>query len=234
MHHAVLLAKGVIETHELGIARAGVSIRKTKGADVLLLHAGKQPVELRKEVFAVPLAERYSHAEADDALDLRFGAIAQNAENVFLRVVDKRQNGGEPHNRGDPGFMEPLQRGEAGGGGADIWFQLPAKRLVVCGERHLHHAFCPLVDGLQEINIAQHAVGFCLQCEAKAVPERERERAADIAELRFKRDVGGGHCAGAEHAGAALASERVFQKRESIFFDFNILESVIHMIAAAS
>ena len=130
--------------------------------------------------------------------------------------------------------MEPLQRGEAGGGGADIWFQLPAKRLVVRGERHLHHAFCPLVDGLQEINIAQHAVGFCLQCEAKAVPERERERAADIAELRFKRDVGVSHCAGAEHAGAALASERVFQKRESIFFDFNILESVIHVIAAAS
>ena len=87
---------------------------------------------------------------------------------------------------------------------------------------------------MQEINIAQHAVGFCLQCEAKAVPERERERAADIAELRFKRDVRVSHCAGAEHAGAALASERVFQKRESIFFDFNILESVIHVIAAAS
>ena len=234
MHHAVLLTKGVIETHELGIARAGVFIGKTEGADVLLLHAGKQPVELRKEVFAVPLAERYSHAEADDALDLRFGAIAQNAENVFLRVVDKRQNGGEPHNRGDPGLAELLQRGEAGGGGADIRLQLPAKRLVVCCKRHLHHAFCPLVDGLQEINIAQHAVGFCLQREAKAVPERERERAADIAELRFKRDVGVSHCAGAEHAGTALASERVFQKRESIFFDFNILESVIHMIAAAS
>ena len=73
-----------------------------------------------------------------------------------------------------------------------------------------------------------------MQREAKAVPERERERAADIAELRFKRDVRVSHCAGAEHAGATLASERVFQKRESIFFDFNILESVIHAIAAAS
>ena len=88
MHHAVLLTKGVIETHELGIARAGVFIGKTEGADVLLLHAGKQPVELREEVFAVSFAERYSHAEVYDAFYLCFGAVSENAEKVFEEGYD--------------------------------------------------------------------------------------------------------------------------------------------------
>ena len=88
MHHAVLLAEGAIETHELGIARAGVFIGKTEGADVLLLHAGKQPVELRKEVFAVPGMITDKHCQGCHGLIKQGAKLVENVDDILTEFSE--------------------------------------------------------------------------------------------------------------------------------------------------
>lgn len=62
----------------------------------------KQPVQLPVEIFPVPVPQGQSHAETDDAVYLCFQAHVQNAGNIVLGIIDKGQDGREPHHGGNP------------------------------------------------------------------------------------------------------------------------------------
>ena len=84
------------------VAGTGHDILVSIGADIPLLQAGEQPVQLPVKILPVPLPQRQAHAKAQDAVHLCLDAHLQNTGDILFRVVEERQDRGKPDHCGDP------------------------------------------------------------------------------------------------------------------------------------
>ena len=107
------------------------------GAAVTLAQARKQLFQSGVKVFPAALSQRQPHAKAEDPPYTGFFTAVQQGGDILLGIVDKRQNGGKPHHRGNAGLLQFPQYLTAAGGSAHIRFQLAAQRLISCGQGHL-------------------------------------------------------------------------------------------------
>ena len=97
----------------------------------------------------------------------------------------------------------------------------------------LHHRLAAPVDPLQDIQIPEDQVGFGQNGGTAAVPLHDFQRPAGDTQRFLHRGVGIGHGAGGDHAPAALALQRQLQKLQAVFLHGDVLEPVIHAVAAA-
>ena len=141
---------GIVEQfHQFPVSGTEHFIGIAIGANIAILQSGELSVQLGIEIFPIPAAQRHTHAEIQNALDPGFDAGIQNAAEVLRRVVQKGQNGTQPHHRGDAGFLKFPQHGDPLGGGGHIGFNQPAKTLVEGGQGDLHHRLGAAVDAFQ-------------------------------------------------------------------------------------
>ena len=233
MKNAAFPAEGGELFFQPPAVRAGKFVAVSVGADVPLFHAGEKPVKLPVKIFPVAFPEGESHAERDDALHSGLGAVTEDAGKVFFRVVDEGQDGAEPHHRGDSFFPEYFQGFKAFPRGARVWFQFPAQRFVVGGERHLNNSLCGGVDFFEHVQIPQHQGGFCDKADAEAVPVNQLKRFPGEQEFFFQRHVRVAHGAGSDHAFFPFAFQGGFEQLKGVFFYGDVLELVVDMVTAA-
>ena len=84
------------QLHQFFLMWAGNLIGIAIQADILLLQAGEMPVQLGIKIFPVSFPQCQPHAEIDDSLYAGVRADFQNAPDIFIGVVDKRQNRTQP------------------------------------------------------------------------------------------------------------------------------------------
>ena len=113
MHDTMGGASFMKEPHKPAVVGAGDHIAAAVFFSIPLLHTGEIPFQAAVEVFPMSLAQSQPHTEADDAADPRLRAVIQYGGDILLRVVDKRQDGGEPDDGGYPGFAQLFERLEA-------------------------------------------------------------------------------------------------------------------------
>ena len=115
-------------------------------AHIFFFHAGKEPIKLAVKVLPVAVAQCQAHAKANDAPHLRLGAVVQNPRDIFLSIIDKWQNGAQPHNRWYARITQAQQHLEAFRCGGYVGLQLFAQPLIVCGQGYLHNALGSFID----------------------------------------------------------------------------------------
>lgn len=195
----MLRADAAKQRHELLRARARQLVGVAVPLDVALLHARKVPVQRLVEVFPAALAERQTHVKADDPPHAHADAFLQDRRDVFLRIVDERQNGRQPHDRRDAARAHGFQHLDAPLRVADIRLEDRAQLIVIGRERHLHHALGGLVDLVEQVDVAEDAVGLRLDRKAEAVVPNDFEAFAREPKFFFTVHVGIGHGASADH-----------------------------------
>ena len=121
---------------------------------VFLLQPRKMSVELFVVVFAIAVAQGQADPEIDDARYLGFDTIIQDPAEVFLRVVDERQERRKPDNSWDARVAEHPQNLKSFPGRADIGLKDPAQGFIKRGQRHLNHAFGFFMNAPEQIQIA--------------------------------------------------------------------------------
>ena len=89
------------------------------------------PVQLPVKIGPVSLPQGKPHAEADDAFHPSLGAASEESHQIFLGIVEKRQDGTQPNHRRNPPLPASLQDLNPAGGGAHMGFQNPTQGLVI-------------------------------------------------------------------------------------------------------
>ena len=213
-----------------GIQHIGIAVDR----DVSLLQSGKMPVKGGVVILPIALAQRHSHAEAENSPDSRVRAGIQNAKKVLLRVVEKGKDRTEPDHRRNAfvphGFqhLDPFRRC------GDMRLDDFAERFVERGQRHLHHAFCLLVNALQQRKVAEDTRRFGENRQSEAVALDDGQTATGETELLLDVQVGVAHRPGADHAAAFLFAKRLLQQLRRVDFDLDVLKFVRHAVAFAS
>ena len=77
VEYSVLFAFLCKYFHQSRVMCAVTDIGVAKGADILLLDAGKVPIQSSVEILPVAFPECYAKAEAEDALDSRLYTVIQ-------------------------------------------------------------------------------------------------------------------------------------------------------------
>ncbi len=208
------------------------------GITILLMiplpHSGKMPIQLLIKILPASLPQSHSNAKTNDPVNLCTCTVIQNPPQVFLRVIDKRKQGREPHHRGNPVVPENLKGLKALLCSADPGLQNPAQFLVISRQRHLHHALCLLMNPFKQLQIPQNPAGFRLYCKAEAIPVNDFQTLPGKPQLLLAVHIRIAHGAGSDHAFFSLGAQSPLQKLRGIFLHLNILKGVIHLIAFAA
>lgn len=234
MHDALCGASIMKQPHKPTVVEAGDHIAVAVFIGIPLLHTGEMPLQLAVKVLPAALAQSQPHTETDDAANPRLRAVIQYGGDILLRVVDKRQDGGEPDDCWYPGFAQLFERLKAFLRSAYVRLDFPAKLLVAGGERHLHHTLAPFVYLLQQIQVTQQTGRLGDDGKAKAVPADQGERAPDVSCLHLQRDIGIRHGAGPDHTFLPPAPERRLKQLYGVLLDLDILKIMLHAVTAAA
>lgn len=148
-----------------------------------------------------------------------------DAPDIFRGVVEKRQDRQQPDRRGDARGVQTLQSRHPLAGGADVGFQCSAQGIVIGSQGHLHDPFALGMDGLEQVQVPQHPGGFRQQRDAEAVPLRQHQRLAGVAQRFFQRQVRVRHGTHAQHTFPALPFQGPFQQLYGIFLGRYVLKS---------
>ena len=92
MHDAVLLALFPKQRHQLPVPVTCHLIGMSVLSAVPLLHSWEMPVQCRIEILPVTVAQRHTHAKADDSVHFCINTVVQDSLNIFPRVIDKWQD----------------------------------------------------------------------------------------------------------------------------------------------
>ena len=160
VHNTPLRAGSMEDWHQPVMVVAGACVGEAEPADILLLHSWKMTVQRRIEIFAVAFAHSGSDTETEDACYTGVKAVIQYAAQIFLRIIDKGEQGREPNHRGNSVFLHDFQYFISSAGGADVGFENAAQRFVIGGHGHFHHAFALGMNALQQVKIPQDPVRF--------------------------------------------------------------------------
>ena len=191
------------------------------------------PVQRRVVIFPVAVPQGQPHAEVDHALHPGPGACVQYRRDVFLRIVDEGQYGCQPDHGGDVPLRHALQHLDPAPGVAHVRLQYAAQRVVIGGQRHLHHAFGGSVDGIQQVDIPQDAIGFGLDRCAEAVLQYDLQATPGQAQRLLTVHVRVRHRARADHAPLPLRFQRPVQQLRRVPLHLYIFKGMSELIAGA-
>ena len=201
--------------------------------DVSFLQTREMLIERCVIVFPVSLAQGQPHIKTDDPPHARIGAVAQNGQDIALRVVDKRQDRRQPYDGRYPSFPHFLQDLDPALRAAYIWFNDPAQSLIVCGERHLNNAARTPVDLIQQVDVLQDPIRLRLYGRSKALTQNDLQALSGQSELLFTMHIRIRHGSGPDHASFSLCAQLPLQKLRSVALDLNIFEQMGELITAA-
>lgn len=213
--------------------RAGHLIGVPIGIHILLLQAGEVPVQRLVVILPVAVPKRHAHAEANDPLYPDPHTFRQDLPHILRAVVDKGQDRAQPHDGGDAVFLHLLQHFDPPLGVAHMGLYDPAEIVVVGRQGHLHHAFRPFVDLVQQINVPENPVGLGLDGRAEAVFQDDLQALSGQSQALLAVHIGVRHGASADHALFPFQLQGFFQQLRRVLLHFDILEGMGELVASA-
>ena len=217
-----------------GLCRADAFVGQAVLPGVFPLQARKMPIQGLIKILPAAFPQGNAHVPAEYALNARIEAEFQQAPEVFLRVVQKGQNGRNPRHGFNARAGHLLQRPGPPPGATDAGFQNFAQFFVAGGQGHLSHALALPGDALKQIQIFQYPVGFGLNAQPEAPPGNDFVAPAGKAALGFQREIRVAHGPGMNHAPALFSAQGPVQQFRGVFLHGHVFKGMIHAVADAA
>ena len=191
-------------------------------------------VQRRVIILPVPFPQGHSHVKANNSFHFCLRTGRQDRSDIFLCVVEKRQNRRQPDDRRNSPFPHLFQHLNPPLRIAYVRFKDSAQPLVPGRQRDLDNASGSLVNLFQQVDIPQDPVRFRLDCRAESVFADDFQALPCQAEFFFAVHIGIGHRTGTDHRLPPFGFQRLLQQFRCILLNFNILKSMGKLITPAA